>query len=98
MHEGEDSYVHHSNLIQDLVGLQCCFPSYKFYYVSRMRNNVSYKLEHPWQVEDLCIWWDSVSNFLLSPLWVDANNLLLLFFSTTTLKSLGASALDLFVF
>lgn len=44
MTEGEASFVHHSNLLRDLIGLHCYFLSCQFQYLNRMRNNVAHKL------------------------------------------------------
>lgn len=74
IHDWENSCAKHSNNIREILSLRHNFMSCTFNYVSKLGNVVAHKLaRYTRQVENICIWWDSSPNFILSPLWVYAN-------------------------
>lgn len=67
--KGEDSCILQSDVIREILWMSRLFHSCCFQYVSRLGNDVAHKLpRYPWQVEDLCTLWDSISKFFPSPL------------------------------
>lgn len=47
-----------------------------FQHVSQLGNRVTHKFARfACQRDDICTWWDFVSDFLQAPMWVDANPL-----------------------
>lgn len=72
--EGEDSCILQSDVIQEILQMSSLFHSCSFQYISQLSSNVAHTLvRYVWQVDDLCVWWDSVPDFLHSPLWLDAD-------------------------
>lgn len=67
LNEGELSNAQHRTIIQKILALSSRLQECHFQYISRVGNNVAYKLapDHAWQVRELSVWWD---NTRVSPL------------------------------
>lgn len=60
------------HIIREIIETSKRFEECHLQYVNG--NQVAHKLaRHTWKVNKLCVWWDSISDFIRSPVWANAN-------------------------